>query len=724
VTPVGNIVITSPPPVALNATETYQFVAEVVGQATRVLQGNQWILTAPTLTGRTITWATSNGSVATIDANGLLTAVGSGSCNVTAKCEGVTSTAVVATVSAGAPVVSTVTVAPATFNVVVGATAQLTATPKDSGGSVIPGLSVGWGTSNGAVATVDASGLVTGVGAGTCTITATISAVPGTSACTAQAAPVGTLRTYTSREWEFLLGPQVQPGTYSATGITLFESSLTSRVNEFVTRMTTIPGFSSTGATGTIAVTNGSSAVVGTGTSFTGKVGRGIKIPDGTAPGGYRYAIIVTVTDDTHCTIGGYHYGNGAYVNTNYLGVTDSGLTYQLSNTATQEGFPPDQFNSQWNYYDTIHAIYQAWAKVDNQAGGSDLLVAARAMVEGLADTRSIGGWQINCQAGADFSPRTAALLGHMCGAVDRHPEWWTNLAKFVDAQNPTWLGRELPAGSRGGLPHLLSVRDAAYMQMFTAALAALHPNAGSRTTYQTAAVNYAVNALIRKRTETNGGYLWKVVTSTQDSTWVTEADGTTIAAAAQPFLNSLLIESLIWTHRMLRFNGVTSGADYDTIGNAIVEGCRGWYSTYRQASNGFGATLRAVSYWAGLEGQKVKGTTALTVATPPGAPFAINDSGSTWSIIMDERQQNADGFGNLGYAYALSGDTAFLDMYHEVLASCFEFMGSNPTKLSSEWYGIGDGSAFPGTQKNWNQNHARGSHKGLGWIVGGLETF
>src|SRR4029077_14739203 len=66
-----------------------------------------------------------------------------------------------------------VTVSPASPSVPVGQTVQLTATPKDGSGNPLSGRTVTWATSNAALATVSASGLVTGVAAGTATITAT-----------------------------------------------------------------------------------------------------------------------------------------------------------------------------------------------------------------------------------------------------------------------------------------------------------------------------------------------------------------------------------------------------------------------------------------------------------------------------------------------------------------------------------------------------------------------
>ena len=85
--------------------------------------------------------------------------------------------------------VASVTVSPAPASVQAGLTVQLTATPKDANGAPLSGRAVNWTTSNAGVATVNGSGRVTGVAAGTATITATSEGMSGTSSVTVTAAP-------------------------------------------------------------------------------------------------------------------------------------------------------------------------------------------------------------------------------------------------------------------------------------------------------------------------------------------------------------------------------------------------------------------------------------------------------------------------------------------------------------------------------------------------------
>src|SRR2546423_8774481 len=78
---------------------------------------------------------------------------------------------------------------PATASVQIGQTVQLTATPKDASGTPLAGRVVTWASNAPGVATVNGSGLVTGVAAGTATLTATSEGQSGTATVTVTAGP-------------------------------------------------------------------------------------------------------------------------------------------------------------------------------------------------------------------------------------------------------------------------------------------------------------------------------------------------------------------------------------------------------------------------------------------------------------------------------------------------------------------------------------------------------
>ncbi len=130
---------------------------------------------------RATTWMSSNTAVATVDANGLVTAVAPGSATITATSEGVMGTANINVI----PQVAMVVVGPTNPSLDPTDTQQMTATPQDSGGNDLVNRDAAtWMSSNTAVATVSMTGVVTAVAPGTATITATIEGVSGNTTVT------------------------------------------------------------------------------------------------------------------------------------------------------------------------------------------------------------------------------------------------------------------------------------------------------------------------------------------------------------------------------------------------------------------------------------------------------------------------------------------------------------------------------------------------------------
>lgn len=127
------------------------------------------------ISGLTFTWASNVKTVATIDGNGLATGVAAGATQITASAGGVTSNAAGLTVTSTA--VATIAVSPASPSIPVNAAQQFTATAKDSSGNTIAGLTFAWASSATNVATIDSSGLATGVAAGATQITASAGGV-------------------------------------------------------------------------------------------------------------------------------------------------------------------------------------------------------------------------------------------------------------------------------------------------------------------------------------------------------------------------------------------------------------------------------------------------------------------------------------------------------------------------------------------------------------------
>jgi hypothetical protein len=138
-------------------------------------------------------WSTSDKAIATVSSSGLVTAVAEGSATITARARSVTASAsidvlpIAAKIGPGEgeqPAPAKVEVTPTPTSLEVGKSAQLTATVKDAAGTTLTGQSVTWSSSNTKTATIDAQGKVTGVAAGTATITADVNGVKGTGAVT------------------------------------------------------------------------------------------------------------------------------------------------------------------------------------------------------------------------------------------------------------------------------------------------------------------------------------------------------------------------------------------------------------------------------------------------------------------------------------------------------------------------------------------------------------
>ena len=116
--------------------------------------------------------------MATVDASGVVTGVAAG--NGHDHGHGFRASAAPPAVAVTPPPVASVDVDPPTGSLGVSQTLQLTATPRDASGGALA-ATVTWASSDDAVATVDAAGLVTAVAPGQATITATADGQSGTS---------------------------------------------------------------------------------------------------------------------------------------------------------------------------------------------------------------------------------------------------------------------------------------------------------------------------------------------------------------------------------------------------------------------------------------------------------------------------------------------------------------------------------------------------------------
>jgi hypothetical protein len=185
--PADTAVVTVTPAAVTAVTVNPAAVSVAVGQIVQLAATPLDVAGNP-LVGRVVTWASTNATVATVSGSGVVSGVGAGTATLTATSEGKSATATVTVTFA--PVAS-VTVTPAPASVEAGQTLQLTATPRDASGNPLIARVATWATSNAAVATVSAGGLISGLVVGTATITATSEGQSGSSAITVVAPGLG-----------------------------------------------------------------------------------------------------------------------------------------------------------------------------------------------------------------------------------------------------------------------------------------------------------------------------------------------------------------------------------------------------------------------------------------------------------------------------------------------------------------------------------------------------
>lgn len=161
VTPTVNSVTVSPASATLDPNDTQQLTATV--DAT------------PASADKSVTWSSSDPSVATVSESGLVTAVAQGTATITATSNLDNTKSGTCSVTVNAPAapipVTAIALNKSTTNIAIGDSETLTIiyTPAEAN----TGKAVTWTSSNTSVATVDNSGKVIGVTVGTATITAT-----------------------------------------------------------------------------------------------------------------------------------------------------------------------------------------------------------------------------------------------------------------------------------------------------------------------------------------------------------------------------------------------------------------------------------------------------------------------------------------------------------------------------------------------------------------------
>ena len=161
----------------------------LVGQSQQ-LSASTIAASGATLTGRVVRWSSSNAAVGTISDAGLLLGVATGSTTISATSEGRSGSATLTIL----PVpVASVNVTPSAAVLLMGQTLQLSATARDSIGSVLSGRDITWSSNDASRATVSASGLVTTLTTGPVVISAASEGWSGSAAVSVLPVPVASV---------------------------------------------------------------------------------------------------------------------------------------------------------------------------------------------------------------------------------------------------------------------------------------------------------------------------------------------------------------------------------------------------------------------------------------------------------------------------------------------------------------------------------------------------
>jgi uncharacterized protein YjdB len=145
--------------------------ADVPLGSSRQLAANVLDAAGNAISGRPVTWSSSNSAVATVSVSGLVSAVALGRVTITATAENKSGTATIDVVDPVASVRITPT-APQTLRI--GGKVQLSAVGLNALGQPLPGRPVEWIPNNPNVATVNQNGEVSAVAVGSTSITAVI----------------------------------------------------------------------------------------------------------------------------------------------------------------------------------------------------------------------------------------------------------------------------------------------------------------------------------------------------------------------------------------------------------------------------------------------------------------------------------------------------------------------------------------------------------------------
>ena len=165
----ANVTVTAPPVASLSLSPSTPYV--LVGGSVQ-MEAVPYDSAGNVLTGRTIRWSTNNATIATVNAQGLVTGVALGSSSIFAEVGGLTRSVTVSVRTSGA--VSQVRVTPSMITLIPSQTQRLEVTALDAFGLTVANRPVSYQSSDVTIAAVASDGTVRAVSRGSTNVTVTI----------------------------------------------------------------------------------------------------------------------------------------------------------------------------------------------------------------------------------------------------------------------------------------------------------------------------------------------------------------------------------------------------------------------------------------------------------------------------------------------------------------------------------------------------------------------
>lgn len=292
------------------------------------------------LTGRRITWKSSDESIATVNTQGLVTGVAQGRVTITASNEGVDGTAQIDVINPVAKVV----VSPDSVSLGIDQTQQLIAKLTNQQGDLLDDRSVTWRSDDPTIAEVDAQGLVTAKGPGVVEITATSEEIDGSTTVTVLNTVTTVELSPSTAQVEVTEDVQLQAVAKNTLGATVPDAAFTWKSSDISRATVDEDGLVTTKKGGSVTITAKADGIEGTALITIDDPVRSVSIsPDVAMVGrGTTLHLTATLRDRGQNELDGrdifWSSGNDSIATVDQSGVVEGVALGQTTITATSEG--------------------------------------------------------------------------------------------------------------------------------------------------------------------------------------------------------------------------------------------------------------------------------------------------------------------------------------------------------------------------------------------------